>query len=245
MMILTISLSMSASVFAAENAETVSDEQTMEETNESMQTDLPADPSINPDNAQFWREILQKYRPSEDVKQLLCVRYTGGCGAKVLFYEKSEYNKAWELVFENDAYVGKYGIGKTKEGDAKTPYGDFGVRRAFGILPDPGTSLEYIDVQETTYACDEDCEYYNQIIDSQETGHACTGEDMFTYTPEYNYGIETDFNDSNTYPDGSAIFIHCKGAKGFTGGCVALDQEYMKIILEKADQNMRIVIGMD
>lgn len=26
--------------------------------------------------------------------------------------------------------------------------------------------MPYIDVKPTTYACDEDCEYYNKIIDT-------------------------------------------------------------------------------
>jgi L,D-peptidoglycan transpeptidase YkuD (ErfK/YbiS/YcfS/YnhG family) len=59
----------------------------------------------------------------------------------------------------------------------------------------------------TTYACDEDCEYYNQIIDTEETGHECKGEEMFSYQPQYNYGIATDFNKACIYPNGSAIFI--------------------------------------
>lgn len=42
---------------------------------------------------------------------------------------------------------------------------------------------------------------------------------------------------------GSAIFIHCKGAKAFTGGCVALDEEHMAKVLRHADAGMRVVIG--
>lgn len=60
---------------------------------------------------------------------------------------------------------------------------------------------------------------------------------------EYNYGIESTFNNNNIYPNGSAIFIHCKGAKAFTGGCIAFDQKDMKYILRHADKGMRIVIG--
>ena len=38
----------------------------------------------------------------------------------------------------------------------------------------------------------------------------------------------------------SNLFIHCKGAKPFTMGCVALDEEYMITILKKADPGMRV-----
>jgi len=131
-----------------------------------------ADSSINVENAQYWWDVLQTYRYNEDVEHLMLVRYTGGCSAIVKYYEKNvDENNTWSLVFEEeDAYVGKYGIDKTKEGDAKTPTGDFGILYAFGLRDNPGTALEYIDVTPTTYACDEDCEYYNTIIDIDETG---------------------------------------------------------------------------
>lgn len=238
-----MALVMAFSLTACNNSAQESSADAEAQESAQVQADLPADPDINPDNAQFWRTTLQNYRKDDNVKQLLLVRYTGGCSGIAQFYEKSEYNNAWELTQESDVYVGKHGIDKTGEGDAKTPTADFGVRRAFGILPNPSTELDYLDVTETTYACDEEGEYYNQIIDSAATGHDCKGEDMYTYSPEYNYGIETSFNDENKYPDGSAVFLHCKGAKAFTGGCVAFDQNDMKYIITKAQSGMRIVIG--
>ena len=207
--------------------------------------DTPADSSINAENAQHWREVLQKYRDDESVNNIMLVRYTGGCSAKVYFYEKlTDENNAWSLVFEeDDAYVGKYGIDKTGEGDAKTPTQDLGVLYAFGIRSNPGTALDYIDIKPTTFACDEEGEYYNTIIDTAETGHKCSGEEMYKYTPEYNYGIATDFNADCVQGAGSAIFIHCKGAKAFTGGCIALDEAHMAEVLCHADAGMRVVIG--
>lgn len=216
-------------------------------TEAAVQADLPADPTINPDNAQYWRETLQKYRKDDEVGQIMLVRYTGGCSAKVEFYVKNvKENNTWSLLFtEEDAYVGKYGIGKTKEGDAKTPTADLGVLNAFGIRKNPGTKLPYTDVVPTTFACDEDCEYYNTIVDSAKTGHQCTGEEMYLFTPEYNYGFATDYNEECDHQAGSAIFVHCKGAKPFTGGCVALEEEHMKTILQQADPGMRVVIAED
>lgn len=209
--------------------------------------EAPADNRINAENAQYWREVLQHYRTDSKVNQIMLVRYTGGCSAKVFFYEKlTEENDAWSLVFEeSDAYVGKYGVGQTSEGDAKTPIANLGVLCAFGIRKNPGTNLNYIDVKPTTFACDEECEYYNTILDTAETGHNCKGEEMYRYTPEYNYGIATDFNAECVPGAGSAIFLHCKGAKAFTGGCVALDEEHIVTVLRCADAGMRVVIGND
>jgi len=172
---------------------------------------------------------------------VLIVKCLEGSNAKAEYYIR---NDEGELVMDCscDAFIGKNGTGKTREGDGKTPLGEFGIRRAFGIEPDPGTNIDYLRIDDNIYACDEDCEYYNMIISRSATGHDCTGEHMIDYFNEYAYGLETDFNDSNEYPKGSAIFIHCKGKKSFTGGCVALDKEMMLRILVTADSGLKIVI---
>lgn len=203
-----------------------------------------AEESQEAENGQYWREVLQKYRDDDNVHNIMLVRYTGESSAKVYFYDKlMDENDAWSLVFEDNAYVGKNGIGKTKEGDTKTPTQDLGIICGFGIRKNPGTKLDYIDVKPTTFACDEDCEYYNTIIDAAESGHDCKGEEMYKLTPEYNYGIVTDFNSDCVRDAGSAIFIHCKGAKTYTGGCIALDEEHMIEVLRHADAGMRVVVG--
>lgn len=203
-------------------------------------------PAFNFENQAYWREVLQKYRGDDNVRQVMLVRCTEGSNAIVQFYQKlTEEKNAWSLVFEMDAFIGKSGPGKTKEGDAVTPFGDFGVLYGFGIRNNPGTALDYIDVIETTYACDEEGPYYNTIIDTAETGHACKGEEMYLYTPEYNYGIATDYNASQEWPNGSAIFLHCKGAKVFTGGCIAIDEDLMRTVLEYAEPGMRVIIHQE
>ena len=199
--------------------------------------------TFNPENQMYWVSVLRNYRDRDDVRQLLLVRCTEGSNAVVQYYQKlTDQKNAWTLIFEGSAFIGKNGTGKTREGDAKTPLGDFGVRSAFGILDNPGTKLPYIPVTETTFACDENGPYYNRIIDTAETGHACAGEEMLRCSPEYNYGIETDYNASNEWPKGSAIFLHCKGAKVYTGGCIAIDEDMMKTVLMTAEPGMRVII---
>ena len=230
----------------SKKTDTKTDSKTESKATESKKADTPADPTINVENQAFWRESLQKYRHDDKVHQIMLVRCTEGCTATVQYYEKlTDENDVWSLTFETEAIIGKNGPEKTGEGDAKTPYGDFGVRGAFGIRSNPGTDLPYTEIKETTFACDEEGEYYNQIIDTEETGHDCKGEEMYELSPEYNYGIERDLYSKNEWPKGSAIFIHCKGTKKFTGGCVALDEELMKKVLETADSGMRIIIHGD
>jgi L,D-peptidoglycan transpeptidase YkuD (ErfK/YbiS/YcfS/YnhG family) len=198
-------------------------------------------PATDKDSAQARREEMWKYRDDRNVNQILYVTHTEGSQAIAEFYEKvPEENNAWVMVFRTDAFIGVDQMGAPDEQSGKTPLGDYGIGNAFGIRKNPGTKLNYIDVTPTTYACDEDCEYYNQIIDIKETGHDCKGEEMFKYSPEYNYGLQTATNTTNEYNKGSNLFIHCKGAKPFTMGCVGLDEEYMITVLQKADPGMRV-----
>ena len=147
-----------------------------------------------------------------------------------------------KVIFTTDVYVGKNGLGKTGEGDGKTPVGTLRTLSAFGIKPNPGTAMPYIDVKPTTYACDDDCEYYNKIIDTETVSHNCGGEEMYSYQPQYNYGIATDFNKECIYPKGSAIFIHVKGSKPYTGGCISFDEERMIEILRYCDMSLVITV---
>jgi len=147
-----------------------------------------------------------------------------------------------KVLFVTDVFVGKNGIDKTGEGDAKTPTGTLRPLSAFGIKPNPGTKMPYKDITPSTFACDEDCEYYNTIIDTAVVHHPCKGEEMYSYQPQYNYGIETDFNKECVYPKGSAIFVHVKGQKTYTGGCIAFDEDKMIEILKHCDMSLVITV---
>ena len=193
-----------------------------------------------PQETEPWRGILRQYAPNPDVQELLLVRCGSGSEASVRYYRKS--GRRWQLDTEGPAFIGKNGLGKTREGDAMTPEGDFGILTAFGILPDPGTAPPWLPVTESIFACDEEGPWYNRIIDTAATHHACKGEDMFHTAPEYDYGLALDYNAEGRYPNGSAIFFHCKGAKTWTGGCVAVDEAFMKRILTTCHPGLRIVI---
>ena len=150
-----------------------------------------------------------------------------------------------KVLFTTSVYIGKNGIGKTAEGDCKTPTGTLHVVKAFGVKTKPeGCKFEYIDVTPTTFACDDDCEWYNQIIDVSKVGHECHGEDMYNIVPQYNYGLTTDYNAEYDHSKGSNIFIHCKHTeKRFTAGCIAFDEDKMVEILRCCDTSLIVKIS--
>ena len=184
-----------------------------------------------------------KYRLVDSVKQLILVQYTGGSECLVKMLEKQRINGkvVWNETLSCTGNVGTNGIDKVREGDKKTPTGDFGMLQAFGIKPNPGTTLPYVDVVETTYCC-ADSKAYNRIIDVRDMPHKCNGEHMIEYTPEYNYGFFFDYNKECVDGKGSALFFHCTGPKPSTAGCVAVSEKDMVTILRAIDKNARLVI---
>lgn len=188
-------------------------------------------------------EILNKYQDNKKVKQLICINCVSGSDAVLKMYIKDKKQKnTWNLILTTSAFIGKNGISKQKEGDLKTPVGIFNITQAFGIKENPGTKLKYVKVTENLYACDEDCKYYNQIIDSKKTKHQCKGEHLIDYSPQYNYAMCINFNSENIYPKGSNIFIHVKGTKNYTAGCIAIDEESMVKLLQNSTKKTKVII---
>ena len=192
-----------------------------------------------------WRkDTTGKYLNDDSVKQIITVQAADGSDAVIKLFEKTVENgkNIWTETLDCSGFIGLEGLGKTKEGDNKTPIGDFGIITAFGIKENPGTALPYIDVDGNTYCCG-DKNFYNQIIDISEHPHDCSdGEHIIDYSPEYNYGIFIDYNKEGTPGLGSAIFLHCAGANTYTGGCIAVSEENMVSILRALDANARIII---
>ena len=197
------------------------------------------DPSIH------WRkDTTGKYLNDDSVKQIIAVQATEGSNAVIKLFEKTTENgkNIWTETLECPGIIGLEGLGKTKEGDNKTPIGDFGITTAFGIKENPGTSIPYIEADENTYCCGDE-NFYNQMIDISEHPHDCSdGEHIIDYSPEYNYGIFIDYNKDGTPGLGSAIFFHCAGANTYTGGCIAVSEENMVTILKALEANARIII---
>lgn len=185
-------------------------------------------------------DVLTAYADRAEVKQLLIVTQTEASEAQAAFYVRN--GNIFELQEEGHAYIGKNGLGKTKEGDSKTPTGELRIGTAFGILPNPGTAIPYIEATASLYGC-EDSLFYNRLIDTAIVHHPnVAGEHIIDYAPAYNYALTTSYNSDCILGLGSNIYIHCKGKNPYTAGCVALDEEMMKHILQQSDSNLTIFI---
>lgn len=196
-------------------------------------------------NETDWNTFFRQYRDVDQVRQLIFVQYTGGSSADVLCYRKnSNDGNSWSLFLETNAYVGINGIAeRKKDGDGRTPKGDFPLTGAFGIRSNPGTGVSYTQITPDLYYCTDNVqEYYNTLIIPEGTGHKCSGVHMSDYSPEYNYGMIIGSNPKCKYPNGSAIFLCCKGAEKYTTGSIALDEYAVVSILQTVSEGARIII---
>ena len=159
--------------------------------------------------------------------------------------DKIQENSGWELVLETNAIIGKNGLGKTKEGDGKTPIGVFRFVKAFGILENPGTKVEYIQTANTHYWID-DCssKYYNQYIEVNDVDPDWkSAEHILQYGEAYHYVLATSYNIERIPGKGSAVFLHCiaKDSEA-TAGCVAVPEVYMREIMKRVESECVLII---
>jgi L,D-peptidoglycan transpeptidase YkuD (ErfK/YbiS/YcfS/YnhG family) len=189
-------------------------------------------------------KYVKKYRLQKNINQLILVEQSKSSITKgTLWLLTKDKNGVWHEEISCLCYLGKKGLGKEKEGDGKTPIGDYGFTMAFGVKKDPGSKISYTKITDTFYCCG-DKEYYNQIIDTSKIDHKCTdaSEHLISYLPQYYYSLVIDYNKEGEFGKGSGIFLHCIGKNEFTGGCVAVEEKIMVKILQTVDSFARICI---
>lgn len=150
---------------------------------------------------------------------------------------------------EAPAYIGKNGVTRQKrEGDGKTPLGEFELGEILGrypSLPKPN-KLKYTQITENLYWIDDSkSKYYNQLVDiSKVKKDWNSAEHLIDYPIEYEYLIEIKTNPNNIPGKGSAIFLHCSNNKP-TAGCIAVDKDIMRRIVEDINEQTKIEIRLN
>ncbi|MDO4537700.1 MAG: hypothetical protein Q4B54_06020 [Coriobacteriales bacterium] len=170
--------------------------------------------------------------------------------ASVSMHERGADGK-WTQVLSTPGFVGKKGLcadASRKEGCNQTPMGTYHFNKAFGIADDPGCSLPYTKVTDDMYWSGDTSEgmHYNEMVLLSEYPNLNKddSEHLIDYDFQYQYCLNISFNEDGTPGRGSAIFLHCFGpTKPYTGGCVALPENKMKLVMQKVRQDCVVVIG--
>jgi len=190
-----------------------------------------------------WVASLEQAASAE---QLLVVAGVGETTAYVSMHEK-DADGNWKEILTTPGFIGKYGLGKTKEGDAMTPVGTYHFNYAFGIADDPGCALPYQKVTEDDYWSGDQREgyHYNEMVSIQDYPDLNTedSEHIVDYTYQYQYCLNISWNEDGTPGAGSAIFLHCLGPyKPYTGGCVAIPKDRMITAMQNVKEDCVVVI---
>ena len=188
---------------------------------------------------------------AKDAKQLFVVAAFAedATDAWISLHEKQS-DGSWHMVMTTPGFVGRNGVGKTREGDARTPVGVFHFNRAFGIADDPGCAIPYVKVDNDIYWSGDPREgyRYNELVSLKDLPgldlESGDSEHIIDYIYQYQYCLNISYNEEGTPGLGSAIFLHCFGpVKPYTGGCVAIPESNMRFVMQHIDADTVVVIN--
>ena len=136
-----------------------------------------------------------------------------------------------------------YALGR--EGDGKTPLGDYTMRFGFyrpDRLPPPPSRLKFIPLRDNDGWCDDPKDpAYNRFVRlPYQTSH----EKLWRDDSAYDIIVVLSHNDSPPQPNmGSAIFVHiAQPDDRKTLGCIALDPDTMVKFIQTAEVGKKIII---
>ena len=194
-------------------------------------------------------EWVVKLPAAQDAEQLLIVAGMGmdKTAATISMHQK-DADGNWKQILATPGFVGKNGLcadADHKEGCAQTPVGIYHFNKAFGIAPDPGCAIPYIQVDENTYWSGDPDRQYNQMVDIRDVPELVMddSEHIVDYDYQYQYCLNISFNEDGTPGRGSAIFLHCFGPwKPWTGGCVSVPENIMRKIMQNVREDCVVVV---
>lgn len=177
---------------------------------------------------------------AEAASQMIVVA-ADGSDAMVSMHIKEE-DGIWTEILCTAGKIGKNGIGKTKEGDGKTPTGVYRFMFGFGNRENPGCGLNYTQVDDSYYWVDDsESAYYNQFVTTNEvTKDWDSAEHIAGVKSSYNYVLALDYNVDCIPGKGSAIFMHCTPTSG--AGCIAIPEDKMVEIMRNVKDGCVVVI---
>jgi L,D-peptidoglycan transpeptidase YkuD (ErfK/YbiS/YcfS/YnhG family) len=178
-------------------------------------------------------------------QQAIVVLWKKAYYADIRLYEWM--NGSWQFIDQMPANVGRNGMGKTKEGDQKSPSGIFTLATAFGIAPKlEGSNYPYRMLTPQDYWVDDSRSIdYNSWVRYQEGDPKDwqSAEWLWKETSCYQHAVIINYNWAREPGKGSAIFLHVwKDEHSPTHGCTAVSEGNMTRILKWLDFDKKPVI---
>ncbi|MNB79829.1 L,D-transpeptidase catalytic domain [compost metagenome] len=144
--------------------------------------------------------------------------------------------------------LGSGGIGKTKEGDKRTPSGVYPLGEAFGSAASPdGLNIPYTTTGSSDYWIDDSAsaEYNQRVTYTRDPNKRWSSYERLLH-PLYKYAIVLKYNEDPIIPGkGSAIFLHVwKGAGQPTAGCIAMSESNLLKLMKLLDASLSPAIAI-
>ena len=194
-------------------------------------------------------EWVARIPAAQDATQLFVVAGIGmdQTTATISMHEKDE-NGVWKQILSTPGFVGKNGLcldADHKEGCGQTPIGVYHFNKAFGIAANPGCAIPYLQADDQIYWSGDPDYHYNEMVNIRDYPELAMedSEHIVDYDFQYQYCLNISFNEEGTPGRGSAIFLHCFGpTKPWTGGCVAIPENKMKLVMQNVREDCVVVI---
>lgn len=163
--------------------------------------------------------------------------------ATLTAWERDEAGTWTAVIGPTEAYLGAEGIGIPRDNVWRTPMGVFALDQAFGNQPNPGTEMPYFqaDDQDWWDALPGSPTYNTHVRAPQSPGG--DSEHIRSTGDIYDYVVNIAHNAQRVQGYASGIFLHVTNYEP-TWGCVAIDRDIMRQIVQWLDPARQPVINI-
>lgn len=187
---------------------------------------------------------------AKNSNQIISVVSTGGSTSELVLWQKDN-NGNWYEYDSMFARLGENGMknaSEVYEMDLCTPTGVYSLTEAFGVAQNPGSKIPYRVLDGSEYwVDDENSPYYNTMQFGSANGRWNSAEHLIEHSDSYKYSLVIDYNRGPVIPGkSSAIFLHVDVGVP-TWGCVAVEVNKMKEILQwiNPEENPQIMLALN
>jgi L,D-peptidoglycan transpeptidase YkuD (ErfK/YbiS/YcfS/YnhG family) len=163
--------------------------------------------------------------------------------ATLTAWERDESGTWVSVIGPTEAYLGAEGLGVPRDNIWRTPMGTFALDQAFGNQPDPGTKMPYFqaDDQDWWDALPGSPTYNSHVRQPENPGG--DSEHILSTGEIYDYVVNIAHNPQRVNGYAAGIFLHVSNDEP-TWGCVAIDRDVMREIVQWLDPARQPVISI-